>query len=102
MSVTSTISLSGLLIASALVGPVASLALAKPASSDGLVLVIATHPADVVTQAGGRIIGFSAAPLATLAAGEQGFVGRLQDSGAWAVLDGDWVASICGIEGVST
>jgi hypothetical protein len=65
-------------------------------------LVIAppwVDPAAVAEAAGGRPIGPTQAPLATLAIFEnEGFRARLRAAGAWFALDGAAVARWCGVD----
>ncbi|WP_159441609.1 hypothetical protein [Roseivivax lentus] len=92
--------LSFFLLATLLAGPVATLAMAPPAAPGRPMLVIAWQPDRVIAQAQGRPVGPVEAPFAVLARGDNGFRARLAQAGAWAVLDAEWVAALCGAKRV--
>lgn len=81
---------------SLVVAPAITLVGHAPASG-GPVLVIAAHADAIIRRAGGRQVGLAAAPLGSLAASsDPEFPRRLRQGGAWLVLDGSVLASICG------
>lgn len=83
-------------------GPLIALGTATPQADADLLLIVASDPASVARQAGGRPIGPWQAPIGALvAAGSEdaaGFAARLSAAGAWIVLDGAAVAAICGVK----
>jgi hypothetical protein len=89
-------------VAITLLGP-AALALGGSAGRAGApTLVIAppwVSPAAAAREAGGRPIGPTEAPLATLAVFDgPGLAARLRRAGAWFALDGAAVARWCGVD----
>lgn len=86
----------------ALMGP-AVMVLSLPAATHGLVLVLGPPWADrdtAIEHAGGRGIGPVATPLATLAqADNPDFSARIRAAGPFLVVDGQAVASLCGVTG---
>ncbi len=82
-------------------GPLLALA-SVPVGKDGIVLVVSPPWRDVdrvIDAAGGRRIGPVTARFGGLATGEGAeFVARLRQVGAWAVLDGTAIATLCGWE----
>lgn len=96
-----TFTLIGMFLAAALTGPV--LALSQSAPIAGEVTVVAAlpwsgRPADMVARAGGRLVGPGTSPLAVLAISDgQDFAKQLKDAGAWLVLDGRRLSSLCGV-----
>ncbi len=90
-----------LAVATTVFGPVA-LALGSTEGRAGApTLVIAppwVDPAAAALAAGGRPVGPTVAPLATLAVFEDAdFAARLRRAGAWFALDGAAVARWCGV-----
>ena len=83
----------------ALAGPILPL-LTLPSKVGGIVLVVSPPWADplaVIRNASGRPIGPERTVLGYFATSETpGFTDRLRAAGAWAILDGDAVASLCG------
>lgn len=63
-----------------------------------LVVIPPWRDVEVIVQAaGGRIIAPRAAPFAVLAAGDgDDLAGSLRAGGAWWVMNGDALSSICG------
>ena len=86
----------GLLLMSALAGPVGALALAPKAVPGHPILVIAPDPAGVIRAADGHAVGLSDAPFAALAQGGPGFADDALRNGAWFATDGRWIAVLCG------
>lgn len=84
-----------LAIAAGLLSPVAALAVA-PTPANGIVLVVASDPAAVVTRANGRVLGPTTAPFAVLSTGSGDFADRAWDEGAWIVTSADWMSALCG------
>ena len=85
----------------ALAGPVLPL-LSLPTGKGALVLVVTppwTHPIAVIEAAGGRPVGPDRSVLGYFATSDgPDFAVRLRAAGAWAVLDGNAVSSLCGWE----
>jgi len=85
----------------ALFGPVLPLLSAKGASGD-LVLVVVPPWQDgarVIAAAAGRPVGPVRGPLGQLAMSDGvDFAARLRSAGAWLVLDGQAVSTLCGWE----
>ncbi|GAA6180384.1 hypothetical protein NBRC116594_18220 [Shimia sp. NS0008-38b] len=53
---------------------------------------------NIVEASGGRVVGVSRAPLAVLGTSDAAdFEERLRENGAWAILDGDSLAWLCGV-----
>jgi hypothetical protein len=79
-----------------------TIASAATPDHDRPVLVIVApwqNGASIVEAAGGRSLGITGAPMGVLARfTDPGFIARLSDAGAWAVLDGGALAEICGVE----
>lgn len=93
-----------LLLSSLCLPPVLALIGAPPPTGDGPRLVLFPPWTDgwaVVRAAGGAPVGPQSAPLGILAyaADNVGFDQRLQDAGAWAVIDGRAIARLCGVTG---
>lgn len=78
------------------VGPIASLARAMETADSEPLLVVGWDAAALVAEAEGRPVGLFSTSLVTLATGGEGFVESLKEGGAWAVLDGREIASLCG------
>lgn len=77
----------------------AALLVTGPAPKTGApVLVVTPHFHEIIADAGGRIIAPQTAPLAALAVGDAQFLAALDNAGAWFVVDGTWIAEICGIK----
>lgn len=85
----------------ALSGPVLPL-FALPGGTGAMLLVVTPPWRDsigVIERAGGRPIGPEASLLGRFATSDGAdFPARLRASGAWAVLDGQAVATLCGWE----
>lgn len=77
-------------------GPISVIAMAPLPNGDGPILVIGPDAEALVRKAGGKIVTPVPAPFATLATGGDDFVDRALIGGAWRVLDGQWIAAICG------
>ena len=74
----------------------------RPAPTTATLLVVGPMNAlpDILRRAGGRPIGAMRAPIALLAVAEhhpEGLPQRLENEGAWLVLDATAVAQICGV-----
>ncbi|MCB1331831.1 MAG: hypothetical protein KDK28_21230 [Maritimibacter sp.] len=86
---------------SILIGPVIVFASA-PVEAHGAVLVISRwgdRTEQVVAAAGGQVYGPVRAPLGVLAfSDDPAFADNLRAAGAWAVLAGDRIATICGAD----
>lgn len=91
----------GLGLGLALMAPLLPL-LSLPAGSGALLLVIVPPwgaPLAVIADAGGRPVGPERSVLGYFATSDgPDFAARLRAAGAWAVLDGDAVSSLCGWE----
>lgn len=89
----------GMALCLALLGPLLPV-LSLPAAAGGLLLVVVppwASAVDVVDAAGGRPIGPEQSPFGLFATSDaQDFPDRLRDAGAWAVLDGTAVSTLCG------
>lgn len=85
----------------ALTGPLLPL-LALPGGSGGLLLVVTPPWRDslgVIDAAGGRPIGPVPARIGRLATSDRaGFPERLRAAGAWVILDGYAISTLCGWE----
>ncbi len=85
----------------AVMGPVVTL-LSLPPASHGLVLVMAPPWIDreaAIARAGGNGVGPVAAHLASLAQSDDPEFGdRLRAAGPFLVVDGQAVASLCGVQ----
>ncbi|GGE45354.1 hypothetical protein GCM10011360_35680 [Primorskyibacter flagellatus] len=72
-----------------------------PVAGDGVLLVLTPPWRDslpIVERAGGRAIGVGSGPFGRFATGEgPGFATRLRAAGAWAVVDADALAALCGV-----
>lgn len=84
-------------------GPALALSVSRPAG-EGLILVIAAPWSDgaaaIIHASGGFVVGPRdtwVAAFATDPSGRDGFVTKLQDQGAWRVLDGAFFAQLCGV-----
>ncbi len=92
-----------LFLATLLSGPLLAMAMAQDAS-DPVLLVIAPPWADssaIVAQAGAQPVSPFPAPMAELVRVEgdrDGVIARLRSSGAWAIISGTKIASICGVQ----
>lgn len=70
---------------------------------DGIPVIVVGAPwgdrlETVISQAGGQILGPESAPFARIATSDTPeFFQRLRDAGAWAVLDGTRLATLCGV-----
>lgn len=86
---------------SILIGPVIVFASA-PVEATGAVLVIARwgdRTEQMITIAGGQVYGPVRAPLGVLAfSDDPAFADNLRAAGAWAVLAGNRIATICGAD----
>jgi len=75
--------------------------LATPLQEGGPRLVLAGPGADltqIIEHSGGWVVGMSRAPLTMMAASDvDGFEDRLRENGAWAILDGENLAWLCGV-----
>lgn len=84
----------------AVMGPVVTV-MSLPPASHGLVLVLSPPWVDrdgAILRAGGRGVGPVAPRLASLAQSDDpGFGDRLRSSGPFLVVDGQAVASLCGV-----
>lgn len=73
-----------------------------PLTKGGPVVVVAGPGADlegIVTASEGWLVGVSRAPLAVMAMSEAAdFEDRLKENGAWAILDGDALSWLCGVQ----
>ncbi len=90
-----------LIVATGLAGPVLALASAHPVGGDVMLVVAApwTDRDALILSAGGAPVGPRSAPLGSLAVSDDGdFAAALMARGAWMVLDGRLLASICGVE----
>ena len=71
-----------------------------PVQAGGPVLVVARPGTDLtklVEASGGWVVGVSRAPLAVMGASDgDDFQQRLKRNGAWAILDGEALAWLCG------
>ncbi|WP_238367463.1 hypothetical protein [Mesobacterium pallidum] len=84
-------------------GPLSVIAMAPPPKGDGPILVIGRNPDALVEAAGGIVVTPVPALFATLATGDADFVAKALEIGAWRVMDGQWIARICGYpEGTQT
>lgn len=83
----------------ALAAPVAVVA-RGPAARPGVVYLIAAPwdaPGEIVTRAGGRLVGPRQPMIGALAAGDgAGFAARLRRAGAWVVLTDPAILALCG------
>ncbi len=86
------------LVLCALAGPAVMLASAGPADAMRPVLVIAPDAANIVSNANGQLVSPATAPLAALATGSPEFMSEIYMSSAWLVIDGQWLANLCGVE----
>ena len=72
-----------------------------PAAGDGGLLVLTPPWRDslsIVEQAGGRAIGVGSGPFGRFATGvDPDFATRLRAAGAWAVVDAEALAALCGV-----
>lgn len=86
-------------LVSLLAGPLI-VVLSAPSFATTPVLVIAPWGADTEAQivaAGGAVVGPVRAPLGVLAASDDpDFASALRAAGAWAVIGGERIASLCG------
>jgi hypothetical protein len=91
----------GLGIGLALSGPALPL-FAVPGGAGGLLLVVVPpweDGAGVIDAAGGWLVGPDQPIIGIYATSDAGgFAGRLRAAGAWLVLDGQAVATLCGSE----
>ncbi|WP_294225241.1 hypothetical protein [uncultured Shimia sp.] len=71
-----------------------------PVKAGGPVLVVArpgTDLTDLIETSGGQVVGVTRAPLAVMGWSEDdAFEQRLKRNGAWAILDGEALAWLCG------
>lgn len=77
-------------------GPLAVLAQAPSPTAGQPVLIIAPAAANLVLAAGGELASPVSAPFAVLAQGEAEFLKQIAASRAWMIMDGGWLAEICG------
>ncbi|MBW4710327.1 hypothetical protein KX928_21265 [Roseobacter sp. YSTF-M11] len=88
------------LIVAAVAGPVLAL-LSSPPTPGDVALVIAPPWAEreqIVTRAGGRVVGPATAIFGTLAiSADPDFKSALLSEGAWVIVDGRSVAYLCGV-----
>ncbi len=73
-----------------------------PLTKGGPVVVVAGPDADleeIVRASGGWVVGVSRAPLAIMGTSDAAdFEDRLRENGAWAILDGEALAWLCGVK----
>ncbi len=73
-----------------------------PVDADGPMLVVAGPGDDleqIVEKSGGWVVGVSRAPLAIMGFSDRSdFEIRLKENGAWAILDGNALAWLCGVK----
>ncbi|MFT4783582.1 MAG: hypothetical protein ACI9IV_001320 [Paracoccaceae bacterium] len=90
----------GFLVLGGLIAPFAALFM-LPAKAGAPVLVVSTpwaSAASLIAKAHGDIIGPWSAPLALLAySSDPDFIENLHQAGAFAVLNGETLARLCGI-----
>lgn len=75
--------------------------LGAPLKEGGPVVVVAGPGADletIIEASGGWVVGMSRAPLAIMGTSDAAdFKAKLKENGAWAVLDGESLAWLCGV-----
>lgn len=83
------------------VAPVLTI-VSAPVQAGGPLLVVAgpkTDLTEMVERSGGWVVGVSRAPLAVMGFSETNdFEKRLRQNGAWAILDGETLAWLCGVK----
>ncbi len=88
------------LITAFLAGPALTLASAPPVAGE-IALVLAPPGQDIeeiVVSSGGQVIGPTSSLFGTLAlAKDPAFLTELTAQGAWLVLDGTFIARLCGV-----
>ncbi len=84
-----------------LVAPVLTL-VSAPVQAGGPLIVVASPRTDltaIVEKSGGWVVGVTRAPLAIMGFSEsEDFEQRLRQNGAWAILDGETLAWLCGVK----
>ncbi|MEO0771725.1 MAG: hypothetical protein AAFZ04_00955 [Pseudomonadota bacterium] len=86
-------------LATGLIGPLAVLAQAPAPVPGAPVAVIAMNPEAVIDQGGARAIGPLTARFGILAqADDTATIDALYAAGAWRVIDGAWLATLCGVK----
>lgn len=86
------------LLCVSLSGPVAAIAQVPAATDTGPLLVLAPDAAALLEQVDGHLVGPSVSPFGALGQGDPDLIERLYEAGAWRVLDGAWIAALCGIK----